>query len=280
MTWVDFDLDGDLDLHVVNRGTVDTGNAPDVLLRNDGGVFTSLEGSSWVPGFSTFMADGAEWGDLDGDGDPDVMVQEGSGPIAFTVGCPALLYRNDGPTGHWLKVALAPPPGAGTAIGAKVDAWTGGQRVHRRLSANSWRGFQPPLELSFGLGSAPRSTVVVAWPNGTATCSAPASLRTSASFLCRERAPPRWCRCPSGRTLRRSLVPQPARGQQTLRLLAPSGAPVRVGSSTRGGPACDLGVPHSGRRTVDVRWDGRDAEGRPVAPASTSCAVAAASSSS
>lgn len=268
VTWVDFDVDGDLDLHVVNRGTVETGNAEDVFLRNDGGALALVHGASWAPGFSTYMSDGAVWGDLDRDGDPDLITQEGSGPLAFTVGCPALLYRNDGPSGHWLTVALAPPPGGGTAIGAKVDVWTSGQRVHRRLCANSWRGFQGPLELSFGLGSATSAdSIIVAWPNGSRDVFGPAISADQSLVLVPGTSPTAVPALPLGTpAFAGPLVPQPARGVQTLRLLAPTGKPVWVEIfDTAGRRVRDLGAFRTpSGAPIDVRWDGRDSEGRPV----------------
>ncbi len=71
-SWIDYDLDGDFDLYVVNVG----GNA---LYRNDGNdSFTNIAsgdikntGASWVSWASS-------WADYDGDGDADVFVANGA----------------------------------------------------------------------------------------------------------------------------------------------------------------------------------------------------------
>jgi enediyne biosynthesis protein E4 len=71
-SWIDFDLDGDLDLYVVNVG----GNA---LYRNDGGdAFANIAaddikntGSSWISWTSS-------WADFDGNGEVDVFVANGA----------------------------------------------------------------------------------------------------------------------------------------------------------------------------------------------------------
>jgi hypothetical protein len=171
--------------------------------------------------------------------------------------------------GHGLTVQLAPPPGGRTAIGAKVDAWSGGRRIHRRLSANSWRGFQSPLELYFGLGD---STVVdsvgVTWtdgtherfgpaiPTGQVVVLVPGQSATAAS----ERA--RLPRAGAG-----PLAPQPSRGVQTMQLVVPSGRPVEVQVFDAAGRRVrNLGsFRAAGATPLEVRWDGRDDEGRRVA---------------
>ena len=72
VSWIDFDLDGDFDLYVVNVG----GNA---LYRNDGNdTFTNVAsgdikntGSSWISWTSS-------WADYDADGEIDVFVANGA----------------------------------------------------------------------------------------------------------------------------------------------------------------------------------------------------------
>ena len=81
LAWGDYDNDGDQDLYL-------TQDAPNVLLRNDGGgSFTDVSVAAGVdhPGFSV----GAAFGDLDNDGDVDLYV------VSFGSG-PDVLYRNDG----------------------------------------------------------------------------------------------------------------------------------------------------------------------------------------
>src|SRR5262249_18020773 len=70
VSWVDYDNDGDLDLHIVDMGTSEAPNAPDRLYRNDGpGLpFVDVTAQEGVQGGSTGMGDGAVWGDIDGDG--------------------------------------------------------------------------------------------------------------------------------------------------------------------------------------------------------------------
>jgi hypothetical protein len=105
----------------------------------------------------------AAYGDLDGDGDLDVVVGQ--------AGDRAVVFRNGQALGnHWLRVKLV---GNGAtvsrdAIGAEVSLQTAGG-VQRRLVSPS-RSYQAQVELpvTFGLGSTDRVEAIdVAWPDGT-----------------------------------------------------------------------------------------------------------------
>ncbi len=95
--WVDYDLDGDPDLHVTSRV------AASVLLRNDGGTdFVPVPAG---PLAGSFRA--ATWADYDKDGDPDAYC---------TADGPNVLARNDG--GVFVNVATGPLADPGTGEGA------------------------------------------------------------------------------------------------------------------------------------------------------------------
>ena len=64
---VDYDADGDLDVLVVRF------QAPVVLLRNDGGVFTDTTAASGLPR-QAWPGTGGCWGDVDHDGDLDLFL--------------------------------------------------------------------------------------------------------------------------------------------------------------------------------------------------------------
>jgi len=89
---LDYDLDGDLDLYVVNGSWLDPsepGKEPlPRLYRNDGkGLFADVTAASGLQ--APFWGFGAATGDYDNDGDPDLYV---------TAWGPDHLYRNDGGT--------------------------------------------------------------------------------------------------------------------------------------------------------------------------------------
>ena len=79
-TWVDYDSDGDLDLHVVNGGDYTIDDEPDELWRNDDGTLVltnELHGPLHIG-----HGQGAAWGDIDRDGRIDVLVTNGAGPLS------------------------------------------------------------------------------------------------------------------------------------------------------------------------------------------------------
>lgn len=79
--WADFDNDGDLDLYIGNEFF------PSQLFRNNGdGTFTDIASTAGVRNMG--YAKGVNWGDYDGDGDPDLYVSNW--------GQANRLYRNNG----------------------------------------------------------------------------------------------------------------------------------------------------------------------------------------
>jgi len=69
-SWIDADGDGDLDVYVTRGATPGENND---FYRNDGGGSFSHQPGSAI-GMDGLRADGASWGDWDGDGDEDLFV--------------------------------------------------------------------------------------------------------------------------------------------------------------------------------------------------------------
>ncbi|HVJ82268.1 MAG TPA: ASPIC/UnbV domain-containing protein [Planctomycetia bacterium] len=98
--------------------------------------------------------------DLDGDGMQDlVMRQAGGGPL--------VVYRNDLPKRHWLRVRLKGTVSNGQGIGAKLTVEIGGRKLFRELYPQNTYVSQQPTEGHFGLGDATKvDRLVIRWPSG------------------------------------------------------------------------------------------------------------------
>ncbi len=131
--------------------------------RNNGNLTFTNRTRAWgldVPGFSN----GTAYGDIDGDGDNDLVINN--------VNQPVFVYRNeaDSLTGnHYLKVKLVGVGMNTYAIGAKVTLICPDRRRFI-LEQMPMRVFQSSVDytLNFGLGKNERvDTLIVDWPDGT-----------------------------------------------------------------------------------------------------------------
>jgi hypothetical protein len=170
--WLDYDNDGTLDLLVVN-GSVATIEAqarakdpfplrmPKQLYRNQGdGRFTEVSAQAGRAFTSLDVGRGAAFGDIDNDGDTDVVVGNASGPVQ-------LLVNQIGNRNHWVGVRLVgrtPRDMLGARV-AIVDQ--NGRTLWRRARADgSYASANDPRVL-VGLGaSAMAPRVRVQWPDG------------------------------------------------------------------------------------------------------------------
>jgi len=181
----DFDADGDEDLLVVNghvypQATMETMDSearqPPLLFAREGPRFervTDPAAGAWLAGKHVDRS--AVLGDLDGDGDMDIVIGELNGPLR--------VLRNDaGPDGglgnHWLIVELADDrPGARNrrGLGSCVELTVGGvTRTRWIVSGGSFLSaseavahFVVPKAQIEGAGGTASARLTVTWPDGT-----------------------------------------------------------------------------------------------------------------
>ncbi len=166
----DPDLDGDLDLFIAQGHVVAQADAipsspgyrqPNKLFLNDGsGRFRDVS-SKAGPGLRVEKSSrGAAFGDLDGDGDADIVVNE--------IDNFATVLENEGkPTNHWLAVRAVGTKSNRDGIGAVVRVKSGGRVQRWRVGSGSTYASQSELTARFGLGSSGRvEELHVRWPTG------------------------------------------------------------------------------------------------------------------
>ena len=169
--FLDLDRDGWLDLFLANGHVYpevsqlagEAGYAQrKVVYRNRGsGRFEDITDRLGPPVTTPAASRGAAFGDLDNDGDVDVVVNNMHAP-------PDLFRLDVGPgAGHWLTVALVGTASHRNAIGARVTVATNGRTFVDEVRGGGSYYAQNDFRLHFGLGDATAVTrVVVRWPNG------------------------------------------------------------------------------------------------------------------
>jgi hypothetical protein len=268
VSWVDYDNDGDLDLHVVDMGTSEQPNAPDRLWRNDGATFADVTTLENIAGGTEGMGDGGIWGDVDGDLDLDLVLREGAGPASFSAFAPAHFLLNEGERGNALILNIVGRQSGAPAVGVKVTVVAGPKRIVRRVQANSWRGHQDPLWIHAGLGEATTAdSVIVNWHTGQTQVylGVPAGLWRFEEGTVITGAGELGPAATEGWQLG-GIAPQPAHDVQRVQFSARAQVSVTVAVHDLAGRTVRTlhrGPVSAGSSTFV--WDGRDHQGRAVA---------------
>jgi hypothetical protein len=171
--WFDFDNDSWLDLLAVNgdvnRTVKSLGQKDDPfpvgqrkqLFRNTGGTFEDVTARAGRVFELIDAGRGAAFGDVDNDGDTDVLVGNGAGPAR-------LLINDVGQRNHWLGLRLVGPDPTRDMVGARVEVRrSSGAPLWRRARADGSYGSANDPRVLVGLGvSADTPRVRVIWPDG------------------------------------------------------------------------------------------------------------------
>jgi hypothetical protein len=167
--FLDADLDGSLDLAVVNGHIDDTvrnvsgvgyAQPPQLFLNGGKGTFHDVA-AEIDGGFSQpKVGRGLAYGDFDRDGDLDLLITTNNGP--------AYLYRNDQTAGNRIiRIRLVGTKSNRDAIGASLKLFHGTTTQSRLVKSGSSYLSQSELPITFGLGKRDKiDRLVIDWPSG------------------------------------------------------------------------------------------------------------------
>ena len=166
----DFDLDGNLDIFTAN-GHVETdinaiqsqvtyAQLPHLFHNDSRGRFTDALKKVGADLAAPMVGRGAAYGDIDNDGDWDLLITTSNGP--------AYLFRNDGGNRNaWIKIQLVGRKSDRDGIGARIRITSAlGTQTSRVKSGSSYCS-QSELTTIFGVDSDTTiETIEVKWPSG------------------------------------------------------------------------------------------------------------------
>jgi hypothetical protein len=169
--WFDYDNDGWLDLFVANgavnvieaqRGQKIPFRMRNQLFHNAGaGRFVETSADGGLAFARAEVGRGAAFGDVDNDGDVDVVVTTNDGPAR-------LLLNQAGRGNHWLQIALEQGPRNRRGFGARIGVLRAGRpTLWRRVRTDGSYLSANDARVQFGLGaSSAVDAVLVQWPDG------------------------------------------------------------------------------------------------------------------
>lgn len=170
--WLDYDNDGHLDLFIGNgavtivealRGQPYPYQQQNRLLRNEPATRMFQDVTARVASdlSAAAVGRGAAFGDIDNDGDSDIVVSNNNGPVRLLLNRAEARY-------HWLEVRLESSASNPQAMGARVAVLRTGELTQwRRVHTDSSYLSASDPRVHFGLGANPApATLLVEWPDG------------------------------------------------------------------------------------------------------------------
>jgi len=169
--WIDYDNDGWPDLFIANGAVniVEAQRGQPSPFRMTNQLFHNLEGRRFEdasalagPVFARAeISRGAAFGDIDNDGDVDIVFTNNNGPVR-------LLLNQSGRQNHWLQVRLDQRPGNRFGIGGWIGVERAGRpTLWRRVRTDGSYLSASDVRVHLGLGaSAAVTAVAVQWPDG------------------------------------------------------------------------------------------------------------------
>jgi hypothetical protein len=156
VAWLDADLDGRLDLFLANGHIFadiddhpalgETFRQKNQLLLNTGTRFVDVSARAGAGLQEPRVGRGLAVGDLDDDGDLDVVVSNMDAP-------PTMLENSRQPGRHWVGFRVTASGGNRFAVGARVTLTSGGRSQVREVRSGGSFMSQSDLRAHFGLGA-------------------------------------------------------------------------------------------------------------------------------
>jgi len=165
--FIDVDNDGWRDLFVAQGHVLDTieqsssylsYKQPPLLMRNTGKGFVNITDAAGLT--KPLAARGAAFGDLDNDGEIDIVVAQVNGT--------PMILRNNGTKNHWLGIALTGTKSNRQGLGARITVTDakGDKQIFDVSTASSYLSASDP-RVVVGLGTKTGvQTIEVRWPSG------------------------------------------------------------------------------------------------------------------